>query len=403
MSDLTRELVDLARAHADAPAVPVVDRLLALALERGASDLHVDPDDSSYVFRMRMDGVLHEVARLERAQAPTLVARMKVLAQLPTYVTDVAQDGRIPAERVGAHTDLRLATLPTVQGERAVVRLFGRGDGLLEIDQLGLPSAAGDALRQAVHAREGMVVVAGPAGSGKSTTIHAGLREIIGHFGSQRSIVGIEDPVERVLSGVTQTEIKPSAGFGFAEALQAVLRQDPEVIYLGEVRDPATATTAIEAAFTGHLVITTLHSGSCAQVFTRLLDMGIEPHLLTSALAAVFSQRLLRRLCPDCAAPLETRGAPRARDLPGDATPLRPVGCPPCLGTGYRGRLPIVEHVTPRGPVKEAVLARGSQDQITALMRDAGVQSLEACALDRVAEGRTSLAEVRRVLGPKRT
>lgn len=373
---LSDQLAAAARA-ADAPAVAVCDRLLEWAVARGASDLHVEPEPDAYRLRLRLDGVLTAVGRLERALAPTLVARLKVLADLPTYVVDVAQDGRIAAERVGAPADLRLAVLPTIHGEKAVVRLFDPRAAVLPIDGLGLPPDTAAALERAVLAPQGVVVLSGPAGSGKSTTIHAALQRVLERSGGARSVVGIEDPVERVVPGITQTQVSPQTGFGFAEALRAFLRQDPEVIYLGEVRDAETARVAIEAGLTGHLVITTLHAGSCAGVYTRLLDMGLEPHLLTSALSTVLAQRLVRRRCPDCVG-----------------------GCPACLGTGHRGRVPLAEHAVPGPALRDAVLRRADERALAAILAEAGQRTLRDHARDLVADGVTTAAEVERVLGP---
>jgi general secretion pathway protein E len=397
---LTDELAALADGN-DAPAVAVVDRLLVAAREAGASDLHVDPEPDRYVIRLRLDGVLHQAATLWRRQAPTLVARLKVLADLPTYVTDVAQDGRIPASRVRAQGDLRLAVLPTIHGEKAVVRLFDPGASSRALGELGLPEATAQALTQASLSPRGVVVLCGPAGSGKSTTIHAALQTILERSGGARSIVGIEDPVERVIPGITQAQVDAAAGFGFAEALRAFLRQDPQVIYVGECRDAATASVAIQAGLTGHLVITTLHAGSREQVFTRLLEMGIEPHLVTSAVSLVLAQRLVRRLCSDCAQPDTARALPALRDgvLGEDVVPLRAVGCSACQHTGYRGRIPLAEHGTLSEGLRRAVLDRADEETLGAALRASEPQTLRDHALSLVAQGETSLAELERVLG----
>jgi general secretion pathway protein E len=384
---LGAELEALARGST-APAVVVVDRLLQVAAAAGASDLHVDPEPDTWVVRLRLDGVLHPAARLARGLAPTLVARLKVLAELPTYVLDAAQDGRIPAERAGGGGQAaRLSVLPTIHGQKAVVRRFDAASDLPDLDRLGLPADAAAALEAAVRRPQGVVVLSGPAGSGKSTTIHAALRRLRERAEGVRSVVSIEDPVERIVPGVTQCQVNAVAGFGFAEALRAFLRQDPEVIHVGEVRDAATAGVAIEAGLTGHLVLTTLHAGACAQVFARLLDMRIEPHLLCSALSAVFAQRLVRRLCA-CAAPAA------------DDVGRRPTGCPACLGTGYRGRVPLVEHGTIGGPVRRAVLDRQEEAALAAALVQGGLRPLAERALELVRVGETSRAEVERVLGP---
>jgi type II secretory ATPase GspE/PulE/Tfp pilus assembly ATPase PilB-like protein len=394
--DLSAELVALARGS-PAPAVAVVDRLLRAAAEARASDLHVDPEADAWVVRLRLDGVLHPAARLPRALAPTLVARLKVLADLPTYVVDAAQDGRIPAARApGAAGDLRVAILPTIQGEKGVVRLFDGAGETPDLDALGYPLDAAQALERAVVAPQGVVVLSGPAGSGKSTTIHAALRRLRERSDGARSVVSIEDPVERVVPGITQCQVRP--GFGWADALRAFLRQDPEVIHVGEVRDAATAAAAIEAGLTGHLVLTTLHAGSAAQVFTRLLDLRVEPHLVTSAVSAVFAQRLARRLCAACAVD-DPRAAARA-PLGREPRPRRAAGCPACLGTGHRGRLPLVEHAALSSAARRAVLERHEESALAAALREAGQRTLLERGLELVAGGVLGLAELERVLGP---
>ena len=370
---LSTELTALAQG-ADAPAVPVADRILARAIEAGASDLHLDPEPEEWTVRLRLDGVLNEAARLNRALVPTLVARLKVLADLPTYVVDVPQDGRIPKARVNAPVDLRLSILPTIHGEKAVVRLFDPSDATRDLAALGLPDGPRRALETAITQPQGVVVLCGPAGSGKSTTIHAALRSIVGRSGGTRSIVGIEDPVERVVPGITQSQVNAQSGFGFPQALKAFLRQDPQVIYVGEARDAETAGVAIQAGLTGHLVITTLHAGSCAQVYTRLLEMRIEPHLITSAITLTLAQRLVRKCCADCA---------------GDS------GCPRCQFTGYRGRIPLIEHLVPSTELRDAVLGRADETQLSALQRETLLDHA-ACL---VREGKTTTAEIERVLG----
>lgn len=391
---LTAELTALA-VGGPASVVGVVDRLLRVARERGASDLHVDPEPERYRLRLRLDGVLHEAATLDRAAAPNLVARLKVLADLPTYVTDAAQDGRIAAAKVGGAGDLRLAVLPTIHGEKAVVRLFDPQASTLDVTDLGLPPETSAALTQAVLRPQGVVVLCGPAGSGKSTTIHAALQLILARSGGARSVVGIEDPVERVIPGITQAQVDPAANFGFAEALKAFLRQDPQVIYVGECRDAATARVVIEAGLTGHLVITTLHAGSRAQVFARLIEMGLEPHLITSAVSLVLSQRLVRRLCADCSQP-DPDGV-----LGDDRRPRRAVGCPACLGTGYHGRVPLAEHGALSEPVRQAVLARRDEAAIEEALAAGDPRSLRDHGRELLAAGQTSASELERILGPE--
>ncbi|MBI3722684.1 type II/IV secretion system protein [bacterium] len=392
------QLAELARAPGT-PVIAVADRLIGFALESKASDVHVEPEASELVMKFRKDGVLHEVARLERRLVPTLVARLKVLADLPTYIVDAPQDGRIPKERARASADIRISTVPTVHGEKAVLRIFDPSARLLDLSELGLPGAAAHALERAVLSPRGVVVLAGPAGSGKSTTIQAVLNLIRERSRGTRSIVGIEDPVERVIPGLTQVQVNAASGLGFQQALKALLRQDPEVIYLGEARDAATALVAIEAGLTGHLVITTVHAGSCPQVFARLLEMGIEPHLLTSALSTVLAQRLVRAVCT-CAEPDATLAPSIRARLGGSARPVRAIGCPACQETGYEGRLPIVEHAVPSPGIRKAILARADETAFAAELARDGLRTLADHGLELVARGKTTMEELERVLGP---
>jgi type II secretory ATPase GspE/PulE/Tfp pilus assembly ATPase PilB-like protein len=292
----------------------------------------------------------------------------------------VPQEGRL-RDALGRYgVDMRVSTFPTIHGERAVVRLFdpfGRG---LELDQLGLPEALRAALEAMLRQRTGAFLLTGPSGSGKTTTIYACLRHLVRESGGGRHVVTIEDPVEQVLDGVSQSQARPGTEFDFARGLRGLLRQDPEVIMIGEVRDAETAAAAVEAALTGHLVVSTVHAGSACGVIGRLLDMGVEPYLLTSALNGVLNQRLVRRLCPDC---------------------RRAAGCERCAGTGYHGRLLLAELLTPDAPLRQAILARSDTEALEAAADRPGRQTLWAAAERAVADGLTNREEVARVLGPR--
>ncbi|MDR3637049.1 MAG: GspE/PulE family protein [Isosphaeraceae bacterium] len=376
-------------------AIEAVDLLLAEARAAGASDLHIQPTADGLEARWRIDGVLHPAVLLPASVAPNVVARLKVLADLLTYRSDVPQEGRIRG--VPGEVEMRVSTFPTLHGEKAVVRLFAEPGRYLRLDDLGLPPEIRDALRGWLGATSGAVVLSGPAGSGKTTTIYACLRELVATSQGQRSLATLEDPIEAAVPGVSQSQVNPTAGFTLEAGLRSLLRQDPEVIVVGEIRDRHTAETAFQASLTGHLVLTTFHAGSAAGVLGRLADMGIEPYLLRSGLLAVISQRLVRRLCPECSRPitdpLERLGlkVDEARSA---------AGCESCGGTGYRGRIVLAEMLTPDASgVGDAVLSRADVGRIERAAIAAGMVTRWDRARRAVEEGRTSPAEVRRVLG----
>ncbi|MEN8151366.1 MAG: ATPase, T2SS/T4P/T4SS family [Planctomycetota bacterium] len=275
-------------------AVQVVERLLATAIDRGASDLHLDPDGNGVTVSLRRDGVLETIETLDGNLAPNLVGRLKALSDLLAYRTDVPQEGRIPADRTAHGVEVRVATFPALDGERVALRFDAPDGAPAEIAELGLPADAARGLTRAVEQPEGLILLTGPSGSGKTTTLYS----IVRHLARQtprRSIVTVEDPVERRLAGVTQTEVNRPAGLDFARALRSLLRQDPDVILVGEIRDAETAAIALEAGLTGHLVASTIHAGTGRQVYARLLEMGIEPFVIATAVKGVLAQRLLRK------------------------------------------------------------------------------------------------------------
>jgi type II secretory ATPase GspE/PulE/Tfp pilus assembly ATPase PilB-like protein len=358
-------------------ATRLVQTILRDAVRRTASDVHLEPTHSSLAVRYRLDGVLHQVAALDRELAPNLVARLKVLAELLTYRVDIPQEGGIREAAGGHGVEMRVSTFPTIHGEKVVVRLFDPTGRLLDLDDLGLAPELLRALTELLRERTGAVLLTGPSGSGKTTTIYACLRHLVRVGGGGRHLVTIEDPVEQVLEGVSQSQARPGTEFDFARGLRSLLRQDPEVIMIGEVRDPETAGIAVEAALTGHLVFSTLHAGSACGVIGRLLDMGVEPYLLTSGLRAILNQRLVRRRCPACAA-----------------------GCDRCAGTGYKGRVLLAELLTLDAPLRQAILARSDTAALEAVACRPGRLTLREAAAGAVADGLTTPAEVERVLGP---
>jgi type II secretory ATPase GspE/PulE/Tfp pilus assembly ATPase PilB-like protein len=404
-----------------------VPRLVAAILSAArlgeATDVHLVPTAETLAMHWRVDGVLQPVAEFPGELAPRIVSRLKVLARLLTYQTDVPQEGRLFGESGEMTEETRLSTFPTLFGEKAVIRLFVGAGQYRRLDELGLPPEILDTLRKLLDETSGVILLTGPAGSGKTTTIYAALRELADKFHGGRSLVTLEDPIEVVVPGVAQSQVQPASGFDMAAGLRSLLRQDPEVIMVGEIRDRETAETVFQAALTGHLVLTTFHAGSAAQAINRLSDMGIEPYLLRSAVRAILCQRLVRGLC-SCArvSPDESDlcGIP-PRDLAGadpglagqtgpGGLPVRqsgspagvrvPVGCSECQGTGYRGRFLLTEMLSPeRSELGRAILSRSDAAQLERLAVAAGMASQYNRACQAIVAGRTSPAEVRRVLG----
>ena len=383
------------RPSTDPEYVPeLVDSLLAAAREAGASDVHLVPGESDLRVSWRIDGVLQPITAIPGEFRTNVVARLKVLAELITYRTDVPQEGRI--RRSPGGVEMRVSTFPTLYGEKAVVRLFGGTGRVRYLEDLGLPDDVRDELRRALQETGGVILATGPAGSGKTTSAYACLRELAERSPVARSLVSLEDPIESVIAGVAQSQVRPAAGFDYETGLKSLLRQDPEVILVGEIRDRATAEIVFQASLTGHLVLTTFHAGSAAEAVSRLLDMGLEPYQLRSGILAVINQRLVRRLCT-CAAVSEAAEARLGLDVPRVRTP---VGCAECRQTGYRDRGVLAEMLIPSAPeMRRAILSRSNAQEIERLAIEAGMVSRWQRATAAVAEGITSPEEVRRVLG----
>ena len=426
----------------------VVEAILANAREAGASDVHLVPQESGLAMQLRIDGVLQPIAELPKETSTNVIARLKVLSELLTYRTDVPQEGRVRADSVAASNghgarrgspdpaaesarrgspdpaaqgdlrsgqaagsgdprraqdysvEMRVSTFPTLFGEKAVVRLFVGSGGFRFLGELGLPEDVETAMQRLLDRRNGLLLITGPAGSGKTTTAYAALREIVRASSSTRSISSLEDPIEAVVPGVAQSQINGAASFDYATGLKSLMRQDPEVIFVGEIRDRNTAETAFQASLTGQLVLTTFHSSSASGAISRLSDMGIEPYLLRSGVVGILAQRLLRKLCA-CAAVEEEEEKTDARFLGLDVrSAKRPVGCEQCGGTGYRGRMIVSELLQPDlSGMGRAILSRGDATEIEGLAVQAGMLTLLRRASLAVEAGQTSPAEVRRVLG----
>ena len=359
-----------------------------------ASDVNVQPTPRGLQIRWRLDGVLQSLGDYPRGELTDVVARLKVLADLLTYRSDVPQEGRL-RERHG-NIEIRVSTFPTLHGERAVVRLFAAQGQYLYLDDLQLPHDLTNGLRQALAETSGAIVISGSAGSGKTTTAYACLRELVRQSAGGMSIVSLEDPIEMAVEGVAQSQVNSIAGFDHAAGLRSLMRQDPEVILVGEIRDRETAGAALQAALTGHLVLTTFHSGSAAGAIGRLLDMRLEPFQLRNGIAAVLCQRLVRKLC-SCAQP--TTEESEKLQLPVSQA-RRAAGCESCLQTGYAGRAVLAELLPIQHPeIAAAILTGNDIRQLSAAAAAIGMVDLPRRAADAVESGQTSPSEIRRVLG----
>jgi len=383
---------------ADAPpVVRVLNSILGDAVRIGATDIHIEPDADQVQVRMRVDGLLQDKATLPAAVASAVVSRLKVLAGMDIAERLRPQDGRILLEIEGRQYDLRVATVGTAFGERAAIRMLNTQQVLLGLERLGLFPQQQAVLERLLARPHGMLLVTGPTGSGKTTTLYAALRHINKRT---RNIMTIEDPVEYRLAGITQIPVREKAGVTFGVGLRAILRQDPDVVMVGEIRDAETATTAVQAALTGHLVLSTLHTSHAAGALVRLLDMGVEPYLLTSSILAVIGQRLLRLLCTAC----RRRGRANAAEAEllrgqGDQARLfRPVGCPECGDLGYKGRTGIFEIMVMTDDLRELVLQRRPASALQATAVASGMQTLQESARRKVLEGITSVEEYRRLV-----
>lgn len=378
-----------------ASAVEIVDSVLESARESGASDVHLVPVESGLDVLWRIDGVLHSIENLRAEIASNVVSRLKVLAGLLTYRNETPQEGRIQCPS-GTDVEMRVSTFPTMFGEKAVVRLFAGAGRYQRLADLGLPDDVHAGLSDLLLESGGVILDCGPAGSGKTTTIYACLRELADKFGSQRSLVSLEDPIESVLPGVAQSQINPAAGFDYETGLKSLMRQDPEVILVGEIRDRVAAETVFQAALTGHLVLTTFHAGSATGAICRLSDMGIESYLLRTGLLGIVAQRLVRRLC-DCSVESFESDGLLGLDL---ASCQVPVGCEKCRGTGYFGRLLLAEFLrTESSDLGRAILSQSDADELESLAVSAGMTTRWVRAVEAVKRGQTSPAEIRRVFG----
>jgi len=390
-------LKDLA---SEAPVIKMVNLIMQRAIETRASDIHIEPFEQCLKVRLRVDGVLQEIDAPNVKSTAAVISRIKIMAKLNIAERRLPQDGRIKVQMLGKELDLRVSTIPTMYGESVVIRLLDKENTVLDFAALGF---AGRHLQQFIDVLalpHGIILITGPTGSGKSTTMYAALKQL---NTSERKIITVEDPVEYQMEGINQIQAKPQIGLTFASALRSIVRQDPDVIMIGEMRDLETARIAVQSALTGHLVLSTLHTNDAAGGITRLLDMGLEEYLLTSTVNGILAQRLVRKLCPVCkqgniAAPEIVKDLRLRRFAPdGDIVLYKPVGCSACAGMGYRGRLAIIEFLPMTDPVRKLIMAHEEAGAIQKLAIAEGMQTLYENGLVKVIQGITTLEEVMRV------
>ncbi|NIU62372.1 MAG: type II secretion system ATPase GspE [Pseudomonas stutzeri] len=396
LADQIHETEDLLEQEDDAPIIRLINAILGEAIAENASDIHIETFEKRLVIRFRVDGILREVVQPKRELAPLLVSRIKVMAKLDIAEKRMPQDGRISLRVGGREVDIRVSTLPSANGERVVLRLLDKQAGRLTLRHLGMNEQDRRQLEQAVKKPHGIILVTGPTGSGKTTTLYAALTTLNDRT---RNILTVEDPIEYHLDGIGQTQVNTKVDMTFARGLRAILRQDPDVVMVGEIRDQETAEIAVQASLTGHLVLSTLHTNSAVGAVTRLVDMGVEPFLVASSLVGVLAQRLVRVLCNDCkrayiadAAECELLGV-----SPAEAPTLyHAEGCEQCRGLGYRGRTGIYELVLFDDTLRTMVHTRASEQDMLRHARELG-PSIREDGLRKVREGVTTIEEVLRV------
>jgi type IV pilus assembly protein PilB len=396
--DDSAEVIELRDQADEAPVVKLVHSVIADAVRRGASDIHFEPRAADMRVRYRIDGVVMDTTTVPRQLVAGLVSRVKIMANLDIAERRVPQDGRIGLAVDGRHVDLRVATLPVVRGESIVMRILDKEAVVMDLDVLGMSDGDRKRFDEALHATHGAILVTGPTGSGKTTTLYAGLTTV---NTPDKTIITVEDPVEYELTGVKQVQVNPKTGLTFSAGLRSMVRADPDVIMVGEVRDKDTALIAIESALTGHLVLTTLHTNDAPLAAARLVEMGIEPYLVASGITCVVAQRLVRRLC-DCKAEVDLTKeilADQGFEVDKGFKGFEPVGCVRCNHTGYRGRLGIYEVMPIDDGLRKLILEKNSADEMREYARAQGMRTLREDGLEKIREGVTSVAEVLRVAG----
>jgi type IV pilus assembly protein PilB len=396
--DTTAQVIELRESADEAPVVKLVHSIIADAVGRGASDIHFEPRASDMRVRYRVDGVVFDSTTVPRSLVSGLVSRIKIMAALDIAEKRLPQDGRIGLSIDGHYVDLRVATLPVVRGEGVVMRILDKTQVVVELDRLGMEEPGRGRFRKAIGATNGAVLVTGPTGSGKTTTLYAAMNEV---NSPDKTLITVEDPVEYELDGVKQVQVHQKSGLTFASGLRSLVRADPDVIMVGEVRDAETAGLAVEAALTGHLVLTTLHTNDAPLAPARLIDMGIEPFLVAAGIECVVAQRLVRRLC-DCKQPvklskvvLAENGFAVERGFGG----FEPGSCVRCAQTGYRGRIGLYEVMPMSDELRRLILEKRPADELRAAAQAEGMRTLREDGLEKIRTGITSVAEVLRVVG----
>ena len=400
--DIWEDPQRLRNQASEEPVIKLVDEIIVSALERSASDIHFEPFREQFTIRYRIDGVLHDTQRqIPATYQPAVISRLKLMARMKIDERRLPQDGRI--RFIGPHgpIDIRVSSVPTQFGESMVLRLLGHEEVKLDFTSLGMPLLVKSAFRRAISRSYGLVLVTGPTGSGKTTTLYTAINSL---NAPDKKILTIEDPVEYQLQGINQIQVKPKIGLSFASALRSFLRQDPDVILVGEIRDAETAEIAIHAALTGHLVFSTLHTNDSAGAITRLQEMGVEPYLLTSSLLGVMAQRLVRRICPQCARarPFSSETIQYLQDIVGQGGEVpteerRGDGCELCGRRGYRGRTGLYEWMEMSDDIRQFVLKRADSMSISRVAQSQGMITLLQAGIAKVAEGLTTFEEVLRV------
>ena len=385
---------DLLDAKTDSPVVRILNAILSEAIQQGASDIHFEPQENGLLVRYRIDGVLQKRHTPPKEYQPQILTRIKVMAKLDIAEHRLPQDGRIKLKMGGREVDFRVSTVPIVYGERVVLRILDKSNIVLGLDQIGMPEEALETFKKQITQTQGIVLVTGPTGSGKTTTLYSGISEI---NSSDINVMTIEDPVEYKLPGMAQIGVNPKINLSFSVGLRHILRQDPDVIMIGEIRDLETAEIAIQASLTGHLVLSTLHTNDAPSALTRLVDMGIEPYLLTSSVIGVLAQRLVRTLCPKCKMSY-TPSEAECRDLGVDVKELwRGQGCDDCYGSGYKGRHGIYELMRVDSEIKQQLLKSVDATALQKTAVEKGMRTLRDEAVRLLLAGVTSSAEVIRV------
>lgn len=386
----------------EAPVIEFVSNLLSQAFDERASDVHVEPGEHLMQVRFRVDGILYRRFELPIGRFPAIASRIKIISNMDIAERRLPQDGRVGLRMSGMEVDLRVSTAPGVYGESIVLRLLPKEERGFDLDSLGMAADHLEMLKEWINTPYGIVLVTGPTGSGKSTTLYSALAAINDH---KKKIITVEDPVEYYLEGITQIQAHSEIGYTFARALRSIMRQDPDVVMIGEIRDKETADIAVQASLTGHLVVSTLHTNNSISSFTRLIDMGVDPFLVATPVVGVMAQRLVRRLCKHCAVESEVLTDITAaikpllaeNDIWGDPSWMAPTGCSKCQNTGYHGRIGIYELVPVTPELQHIILNNGSENEMLAVVKDQGLRLLRQDGLLRAYQGITSVEEVLRV------